>query len=174
MRSHDFDMIYIGWPQSLSPGNEQRDFWGSAAADSESSRNYAGIKDPAVDALIERVVITKDRDELVAATRALDRVLLANQYVIPSYTLRRSRIARWDRFAPAGDAAGIRGGVPNDLVVERGEGREEFARGPRNEPHHPAHGAEAFRRGGLCAAASPLAPSPRRTPARTAWPSSAT
>ena len=98
VRSHDFDMIYSAWPESLSPGNEQRDFWGSAAADSESSRNYGGIKDPAVDALIERVVITKDRDDLVAATRALDRVLLANQYVIPSYTLRRSRIARWDRF----------------------------------------------------------------------------
>ncbi len=57
-------MIYTGWTQTLSPGNEQRDFWGSAAADSESSQNYAGIKDPAVDALIERVVLATDRDEL--------------------------------------------------------------------------------------------------------------
>lgn len=98
VRSHDFDMIYAGWPETLSPGNEQRDFWGSEAADSESSRNYAGINDPAIDALIERVVITKDRADLEAATRALDRVLLANQYIIPSYALRHSRIARWDRF----------------------------------------------------------------------------
>ena len=99
IRSHDFDMTYSGWAQSLSPGNEQRDFWGSAAADSESSRNYGGIKDPAVDALIEKVVLAKDRAELEAATRALDRVLMANQYVIPSYALRHSRVARWNRFA---------------------------------------------------------------------------
>jgi microcin C transport system substrate-binding protein len=92
-------MIYTGWAQSLSPGNEQRDYWGSAAADSESARNYAGIKDPAVDTLVERIVLAKDRTELENATRALDRVLMANQYVIPSYALRNSRIARWDRFS---------------------------------------------------------------------------
>ncbi len=98
VRSRDFDMIYTGWAQSLSPGNEQRDYWGSQAADKDSSQNYAGIRDPAVDALIDKIIQTKDRDELVAATHALDRVLMANQYVIPSYTLRLSRIARWDRF----------------------------------------------------------------------------
>ena len=98
VRSRDFDMIYTGWAESLSPGNEQRAYWGSAAADSASSQNYAGIKDPAVDALVEKIVLTKDRNELVAATHALDRVLMANQYVIPSYALRFSRIARWDRF----------------------------------------------------------------------------
>lgn len=99
VRSRDFDMIYTGWAQSDSPGNEQRDFWGSNAADSESSRNYAGIADPGVDALIDRVVLAQDRAELEAATRALDRVLLAHYYVIPAYTLRRARIARWDRFS---------------------------------------------------------------------------
>ena len=98
VRSRDFDMIYTGWAQSLSPGNEQRAYWGSEAADKDNSQNYAGIKDPAVDALIDKIVQTKDRAELVAATHALDRVLMANQYVIPSYTLRLSRIARWDRF----------------------------------------------------------------------------
>jgi microcin C transport system substrate-binding protein len=98
LRARDFDMTYTGWGQSMSPGNEQFDYWGSAAADSESSRNWAGIKDPAVDALIQRVVFAKDRDELVAATRALDRVLMANQYVIPSYTIQKDRIAYWDRF----------------------------------------------------------------------------
>ncbi len=99
VRSRDFDMIYTGWAQSSSPGNEQLDFWGSDAADSETSRNYAGIKDAGVDALIQRVIFAKDRDELIAATRALDRVLLHNHFVIPSYTLRKSRIARWDRFS---------------------------------------------------------------------------
>jgi len=99
VRSRDFDVIYTGWGESMSPGNEQRDFWGSQAADSQSSRNYAGIADPGVDALIDRVVLAKDRDELVAATRALDRVLLAHHYVVPTYTLRRARIARWDRFS---------------------------------------------------------------------------
>lgn len=98
VRSRDFDMIYTGWAQSLSPGNEQRAYWGSEAADRDNSQNYAGIKDPAVDALIDKIIQTKNREELVAATHALDRVLMANQYVIPSYTLRLSRIARWDRF----------------------------------------------------------------------------
>jgi microcin C transport system substrate-binding protein len=98
VRSRDFDMIYTGWAQSLSPGNEQFDFFGSEAADREASRNYGGIKDPAVDALIKRVVFARDRDDLVAATKALDRVLMANQYVIPSYTSRNARIAYWDKF----------------------------------------------------------------------------
>ncbi len=79
-------MIYTGWAQSISPGNEQLDFWGSAAADRESSRNYAGIKDPAVDAIINDIILAKDRDDQVAAVHALDRVLMWNQYVIPSYT----------------------------------------------------------------------------------------
>ena len=99
VRSRDFDMIYTGWAQSSSPGNEQLDFWGSKAADSETSRNYGGIKDAGVDALIERLIFSTDRDDLIAATRALDRVLLHNHFVIPSYTLRKARIARWDRFS---------------------------------------------------------------------------
>jgi microcin C transport system substrate-binding protein len=99
IRSRDYDMIVSGWGQSLSPGNEQRDYFGSDAADRQGSRNYAGIKNPAVDALIERVIYAKNRAELVAATHALDRVLLWNQYVVPMWTLDYSRTARWDRFA---------------------------------------------------------------------------
>jgi microcin C transport system substrate-binding protein len=98
LRSFDFDITTTVWPQSLSPGNEQRDFWGSAAADRPGSRNLAGIKDPGVDALIERVIFAKDRSELVAATRALDRVLLAHNYVVPQWTSRMTRTARWNRF----------------------------------------------------------------------------
>ena len=97
-RSWDFDSITAVWPQSLSPGNEQRDFWSTTAADRNGSRNYAGIKNPAVDALIERIIFAKDRAELVAATRALDRVLLWNHYVVPQFTYNKTRAARWDRF----------------------------------------------------------------------------
>jgi microcin C transport system substrate-binding protein len=98
VRTRDFDMIYTGWGESNSPGNEQLDFWGSQAADHENSRNYAGIKDPAVDKLINRVIYNAGRDDQVAAVHALDRVLLANQYVIPSYTILSDRIAYWNRF----------------------------------------------------------------------------
>jgi microcin C transport system substrate-binding protein len=98
LRDFDFDIMIATWPQSLSPGNEQRDLWSSQAADTPGSRNYVGIKNPAVDALIDRVIFTKSRADLVAATRALDRVLLWNQYVVPLFTDDRLRAARWDRF----------------------------------------------------------------------------
>ena len=98
LQSFDFDIITASWPQALSPGNEQRDLWSSQAADTPGSRNYVGIKDPAVDALIERVVFAKSRGELVAATRALDRVLLWNHYVVPQFTHDKLWAARWDRF----------------------------------------------------------------------------
>jgi microcin C transport system substrate-binding protein len=98
VRARDFDVIVSGWTQSLSPGNEQRDFFGMEAADREASRNYGGIKNPAVDALIERVIFAKDREELIAATKALDRVLLWNHYVVPTWTITYARTARWDRF----------------------------------------------------------------------------
>ena len=94
----DFDIIIASWPQSLSPGNEQRDLWSSQAADTPGSRNYVGIKDPAVDALIERVIFAKSRRELVAATRALDRVLLWSHYVVPQFTYDKVSAARWNRF----------------------------------------------------------------------------
>ena len=98
VRSRDFDMVYTGWGETNSPGNEQLDFWGAVAADHENSRNYAGIKDPAVDAIINRIIYNKGREDQVAAVKALDRVLLMNQYVIPSYGLLPERIAYWNRF----------------------------------------------------------------------------
>ncbi len=98
VRSRDFEAIIGGWGQSLSPGNEQRDYFGSEAADRPGSGNYAGIKDAAVDALIDKVIYAKDREELIAATRALDRVLIWNRYVVPTWTIGYSRTARWDRF----------------------------------------------------------------------------
>ena len=98
LRDFDFDIMIATWPQSLSPGNEQRDLWSTQAADTPGSRNYVGIKNPAVDALIDRVIFAKSRADLVAATRALDRVLLWNRYVVPLFTDDRLRAARWNRF----------------------------------------------------------------------------
>lgn len=99
MRTFDFDITVENWGQSLSPGNEQRDFWGSAAADREGSQNTVGIKNPAIDKLIDKVIFTKDRADLVAATHALDRVLLWNHYVVPQWTTPEYRFAYWKRLA---------------------------------------------------------------------------
>lgn len=99
IRNWDFDMVIHSWPESLSPGNEQREFWGSKAASMVGSQNWAGIQNPAVDKLIDRVIFAKNRDELVAATRALDRVLLWNHYVVPQWNYPKQRTARWDRFS---------------------------------------------------------------------------
>jgi len=98
-RNWDYDIVSELWLQSLSPGNEQREFWGSKSADVVGSRNTVGIKNPAIDKLIDRVIFAKSREELVAATRALDRVLLWNHYVVPQLTSREFRTARWDRFS---------------------------------------------------------------------------
>jgi microcin C transport system substrate-binding protein len=98
LRSWDFDIITYGWTETLSPGNEQRGYWGSKAADEPGSDNVIGIKNPAVDAMIEHIVYAKDRANLEAATRALDRILLWNHYVVPQWTYSKVRTARWDRF----------------------------------------------------------------------------
>jgi microcin C transport system substrate-binding protein len=98
LRDWDFDIITFAWGETLLPGNEQRDYWGSAAADQPGSGNVIGIKNPAVDALVERVIVAKSQADLVAATRALDRVLLWNYYVVPQWGYSKQRTARWDRF----------------------------------------------------------------------------
>ena len=112
LRSFDFDIIIDQWGQSLSPGNEQREFWGSQTADQPGSRNTIGIKNPAIDALIDQVIFAKDRAGLVAATHALDRVLLWNFYVVPQFTYGFSRYARWDRFSHAELPKYARSGLP--------------------------------------------------------------
>lgn len=95
-RSFDFDMTVGGFPQSLSPGNEQRDFFSSKAADINGSRNLIGIKNPVIDAMIDKIIAAPTREQLVAATHALDRLLLAGHYVIPNYHTRNYRIAYWN------------------------------------------------------------------------------
>ncbi len=95
----DFDMTVTVFGQSESPGNEQRDFWTSAKADVQGSRNLAGIKDPAVDKLVDLIIAAPDRHNLVMRTRALDRLLQWGYYVVPHWHARVDRVAYWDRFA---------------------------------------------------------------------------
>lgn len=109
----DFDIVVSSWRQSLSPGNEQRDFWGSEAANRSGSRNLVGIKDPAIDHLIDKVIYATDRVELEAATRALDRVLLWNFYVIPQWHSPLERTARWNRFGRPEQLPEFSVGFPN-------------------------------------------------------------
>jgi len=99
LRSFDFDMVTSQWVQSISPGNEQRDFFSSQAADIPGSRNRPGIKNPAVDALIERIIFAPNREEQIAACRAMDRILLWNFYLVPQFNIPYERYARWDRFS---------------------------------------------------------------------------
>ena len=99
LRNWDFDITTYGWVESLSPGNEQRGNWGSQAADQSGSENIGGIKNPAVDAMIDQVIYAKNRPDLEAAVKALDRILLWNFYVVPQWSYSYSRVARWDRFS---------------------------------------------------------------------------
>ncbi len=98
VRTFDYDMVVGGWPQSTSPGNEQRDFWTSDAKKREGSRNLAGIDNPGVDALVESLIAAPDRKSLVVASRALDRALQWGHYVIPHFHAGYDRIAYWDKF----------------------------------------------------------------------------
>jgi microcin C transport system substrate-binding protein len=98
LRSWDFDIITAAWPASLTPGNELRGYWGSRAAEEAGSPNRIGIKNAAVDAMIDQIVFAKNRADLEAATRALDRILLWNHYVVPQWYYNKVRTARWDRF----------------------------------------------------------------------------
>jgi microcin C transport system substrate-binding protein len=99
LTNYDFDISVYSFRQSLSPGNEQRDFWTSAAADRPGGRNLIGIKNKAVDILVEKLIFAPSRDRLVAASRALDRVLRANHYVVPQWHAPHERLAYWQGIA---------------------------------------------------------------------------
>ncbi len=96
--SYDFDVTQFAWDNSLSPGNEQSFYWGSSAATSPGTRNYMGATEPAIDAAIAAIVQAKGRDELVTATRVLDRILISGFYVVPLYHLPKRWIARWSHI----------------------------------------------------------------------------
>jgi microcin C transport system substrate-binding protein len=125
MNTFDFDMAVQVWGQSLSPGNEQRNYWGSEGADMEGSQNYTGLRSPAVDALVNKVIQANSREDLITSVRALDRVLLWNHLVIPHWHIPYTRIAFWDKF-----------GIPDTIPMR---GVELFtwwydaARGPQTE-----------------------------------------
>ncbi len=102
---YDYDMIVASWGQSTSPGNEQREYWGSAAADVPGGRNYIGVQDPVVDELISMIINAPTREELVIRTQALDRVLLHGWYVVPNWHIPAWRIAYWDKFGQPGKQA---------------------------------------------------------------------
>lgn len=99
LRSRDYDMIVSGFGQSSSPGNEQREYWHSASADNPGSRNFIGLKDPAIDTLVEKLIAADSRDELITRTRALDRTLLWGHYVIPNWHIKTWRVAYWNHLA---------------------------------------------------------------------------
>jgi peptide/nickel transport system substrate-binding protein len=96
--NYDFDMIENRWDQSLSPGNEQTFYWGSAAADQPGTRNYMGIKSAAVDGMIAALLKAEIREDFVTAVRALDRVLISGFYTIPLFHLPDQWLARWTRI----------------------------------------------------------------------------
>ena len=98
VRSRDFDMMVSSFTQSTSPGNEQREYWASSSADKPGSRNYMGLKDPAIDSLVESLINATSRQELVDHARALDRVLLWGHYVVPNWHIKTWRVAYWNRF----------------------------------------------------------------------------
>jgi microcin C transport system substrate-binding protein len=110
----DYDIVVGNFAQSDSPGNEQRDFWGSEAAGREGSQNLIGIKDPTIDKLVDHVIFAKNREELVAATHALDRVLLWNEFVVPQWFSPKVRIAYWNRY---GQPAKLPGLTPGFMQV---------------------------------------------------------
>ena len=99
LRSRDFDMIVSGFGQSNSPGNEQREYWHSVSADNPGSRNFIGLKDPAIDTLVEQLIAADTRQELITHTRALDRVLLWGHYVVPNWHIKTWRVAYWNHLA---------------------------------------------------------------------------
>lgn len=121
LNGFDYDVIVGNFAQSDSPGNEQRDFWGSEAADREGSTNLIGIKDKAIDKLIDNIIFAKDREELVAATRALDRVLLWHDFVVPQWFSPYVRIAYWNRYGQPDKLPGLTPGFLQVWWYDKGK-----------------------------------------------------
>jgi microcin C transport system substrate-binding protein len=113
LETFDYDIVSGSFGQSLSPGNEQRYFWGSEAAGKNGTQNYAGIKDPAIDVLIDKVIFAKDRQALITACRALDRALIWGYYVVPHWFIPYERVAYWNRFGKPDKAPDFNDGFPS-------------------------------------------------------------
>jgi microcin C transport system substrate-binding protein len=109
----DYDIISSSFPQSLSPGNEQRYFWGTDAAGKNGTNNYNGIKNPAIDALIDKLIFAKDRASIVTACKALDRALIWNYYMVPHWYIGYERVAYWNRFGKPAITPDFNDGFPS-------------------------------------------------------------
>jgi peptide/nickel transport system substrate-binding protein len=116
----EFDMIQNRWDQSLSPGNEQSFYWGSAAADLQGTRNYMGARDPAIDVMIAAILQARERPAFVSAVRALDRTLMSGFYAIPLFCIREQWIARWNRIERP-EATALTGYLPETWWRRRDE-----------------------------------------------------
>lgn len=139
LRSRDYDMIVSGFGQSSSPGNEQREYWHSSSADNPGSRNYIRLKDPAIDALVEKVIAADSRDELITRTRALDRVLLWGHYVVPNWHIKTWRVAYWNHLAhpettPSHDIGLMTWWHKVDSQTPAGEPADKAAKGSSDKP----------------------------------------
>lgn len=133
LENFEFDMTVTSFGESLSPGNEQRDFWGSDKADVKGSRNIIGVKNPVVDALIEKIVTAKEREDLQAYCHALDRVLLFNYYVIPQWYYDSYRIAYWDKFGRPAKTAPYSLGVPDTWWFDKDKAAAVAAKAPQKD-----------------------------------------
>src|SRR6202035_3121454 len=111
LASFEFDMTQYRWEQSLSPGNEQAFYWGSASADEQGSRNYMGVRSKAIDAMIAAMLEATAREDFVAAVRALDRMLMSGTYVVPLFYLPDQWVARWS-YIRRPDKTSLSGYVP--------------------------------------------------------------
>lgn len=129
VREFDFDIVVRRFPQPQVPGVEQRDWWGSASADVTGGLNIAGVKNPAVDAIIEKIIEARTSDELITATRALDRVLMWNYYFIPQWYKNSHFIAYWDKFGrPASKKPGFDRAVLQSWWYDQAKAKELAAR----------------------------------------------
>jgi microcin C transport system substrate-binding protein len=144
--SYDFDVVIERYVQNLTPGIEQREYWGSQAAAMQGSRNLAGIRDAAVDALIEKVIAAKDRPSLVSATRALDRVLMWNRYSVPQWYKGVHNIAYWNKFSRPAVAARYDLPVLETWWYDEAKARALAQRQPA-APQAPPARPEPLRRG---------------------------
>jgi microcin C transport system substrate-binding protein len=146
LRNFDFDVVVASWEESLTPGNELRDYFGSSAAVAPGSRNLVGIADKAIDQLIDRIIYAGDRAEQVAATHALDRVLLWHHYVVPQWTLNEARTARWNRYNKP-DHMRSTACPPSPIS---GGGTRSSPRRPTAQPESDCAGAPAHSRAVTC------------------------
>jgi microcin C transport system substrate-binding protein len=119
MNDFDYDMTVMSIGQSDSPGNEQRDFWNSGKADEPGSRNYMGIKDPAIDEIVEQLIKAKSREDLLAYTRALDRILQWNYYMVPHWHIDHWRLAWWNKLQKPDQLSGLTPGIADTWWVKQ-------------------------------------------------------